>query len=68
MNFNLMLVGRFVYGVGAENLLATLLIVEWFLHFELNLAMGLSEILPLCASLSAGLVIPRSYNLFEEPN
>lgn len=70
LNFDLMLVGRFMYGIGAENLLITLLIVEWFLHFELNLSMGLSEILPLCASLSAGLVIPTAYNMFdlEQPN
>lgn len=68
MNFNLMLLGRFVYGIGSENLQATLLIVEWFLHFELSLAMGLSEILPLCASLYAGIIIPTVYKMYEEPN
>ena len=30
--------------------------------------MGLSEVLPLIGSTAAGVVIPRVYNLFDEPD
>ena len=68
MNFNMLLIGRFIYGIGCENQIYTIIIVEWFYHFELSLGMGLSEVLPLAASTAAGLVIPRVYDLYDEPD
>ena len=68
MNFNLLMAGRFWFGIGCENFMSTVIIVEWFKDYELSLAMGLSEILPLCASFSAGLIIPGVYNLGDAPN
>lgn len=44
------------------------MVVRWFNHFELALGMGLSEVLPLCASFAAGLVIPRVYNKSRDPD
>ena len=61
MNYNLLLVGRFIFGIGCENQIYTIMVVEWFYHFELSLGLGLSEVLPLCASFAAGLIIPRVY-------
>lgn len=67
LNFEMLLVGRFIYGIGCENQIYTIMIVEWFYNFELSLGMGLSEVLPLVASTAAGLVIPRVYSEYEDP-
>lgn len=68
INYNLLLLGRFIFGIGCENQIYTILVVEWFYHFELAMGMGMSEFLPLCASFSAGLVIPRVYGISDEPD
>jgi MFS family permease len=68
LSFNVMLIGRFIYGSGCENFIASIVIVEWFKEFELSFAMGMSEFLPLIASFMSGVLIPRAFNAGDDPS
>ena len=52
MSFNLMLVGRIVFGIGCEAMIVgqSAITSQWFKNFELPLAMSLIVCFPLMGS------------------
>jgi MFS family permease len=64
MSFNLMLVGRVVYGIGCESMYVgqSVILSEWFINYELQLAMGMASCIPLLGSFLGGAVVPTAYN------
>lgn len=68
MSFNLILLGRIVFGIGAESIYVgqSAIASEWFLHYETSLALALCTCLPQMASFVAGIVIPKVYNMEDD--
>ena len=64
MNFNLMLVGRTIYGIGCESMYVgkSSLVSEWFINYELPVAIAMISCIPLCGSFANGAIIPSVYN------
>ena len=62
-SYTLMLTGRFVFGIGCENMYVgqSAMIAEWFINFELPLAISLISSIPLFGSFLNGAVTPRVY-------
>lgn len=56
-----MLIGRSLIGIATEAMFISqsLLITNWFMHYELELATALSSIVPLIGSFLNGVIIPR---------
>ena len=65
MKFWLMLVGRIVFGIGCESMYVgqSAIISEWFINYEMPLAMAMCSCIPLCGSFIGGSVIPKVYGL-----
>jgi MFS family permease len=70
MNFGLMLVGRAIFGIGCESMYVgqAAIVSEWFINYEMPLAMAMTSCIPLCGSFIGGAVIPKVYsrNLGEQ--
>ena len=64
MSFSLMVLGRIIFGIGCESMYVgqSAIISEWFLHFELPLAMSMISCVPLAGSFIGGAVIPHVYH------
>ena len=60
MSFDLILLGRIVFGIGAESIYVgqSAIASEWFLHYETSMALALCTCFPQMASFVAGIVIP----------
>jgi MFS family permease len=63
-NFNLMLTGRIIYGLGGEcmTVAQSTITANWFKGKELNLAMGANLALARLGAVLAGVVVPAVYN------
>ena len=63
LNFNLMVVGRVIYGIGCESMYVgqSVILTEWFINYELQLAMGMSSCVPLLGSFLGGAVVPSAF-------
>ena len=62
-SFNLLLVGRAVFGIGAESMYVgqSAMVSEWFINFELPLAIAITACIPLFGSQLNGYITPRVY-------
>lgn len=67
-NQNMMLIGRSIIGIATEAMFIgqSLLITNWFINYELDLATALSSIVPLIGSFLNGLIIPRMVSKEEQ--
>ena len=63
-SFNLMMVGRFFYGVGCESMYVgqASIISAWFINFELPFAISMLSCIPLCGSFLNGSIVPRIFS------
>ena len=63
MSFNLMIVGRIIFGIGTESMYIGQVAITavWFLDYELPFAISMINSLPLLGGISAGVVIPRVF-------
>lgn len=63
VNFNFMVVGYGLFGLGAESSMIALylILVKYFTNFEFSFANGMLEVLPLCAEYSGAALIPFVY-------
>jgi MFS family permease len=64
LNFNLMIFGYTLFGLGAESsfIALYLIIVKYFTNFEFSFANGMLEVLPLCAEYAGAAIVPFVYN------
>ena len=62
-NFNYLLAGRVIYGIGAEAMYVgqSAIISEWFVNYELPFAMSMISFVPLFGSFSQGALIPHIF-------
>ena len=62
-NFNLMVFGRFVFALGNESMYVcqSAFVSEWFINFELPLAISLITSIPLLGSFLNGALLPAIY-------
>ena len=62
-SFNQMLIGRALFGIGAESMYVgqSTMVSEWFINFELSFAISLISCIPLFGSLLNGYITPRVY-------
>jgi MFS family permease len=60
----LMLLGRAIFGIGCESMYVgqSAIISEWFINYEMPIAMAMCSCIPLCGSFIGGSVIPKMYN------
>ena len=60
MDFNYLLAGRVIYGIGAEAMYVgqSAIISEWFINYELPFAMSMISFVPLFGSFLQGAIIP----------
>lgn len=58
-----MLVGRVIFGIGCENMYVgqSAIISEWFINYELPLAISMISSIPLIGSFMNGAVTPKVY-------
>lgn len=58
-----MLVGRFIFGIGCENMYVgqSAIISEWFINYELPLAISMISSIPLIGSFMNGAITPVVY-------
>jgi MFS family permease len=63
MNYAVMLLGRAVFGIGSESMYVgqASIISDWFMNYEMPLAMAMTSCIPLCGSFIGGSIIPRVY-------
>ena len=63
MSFELMIVARVIFGIGCESMYVgqSYLISEWFILYELPLAMSMISCLPLFGSWAGGALIPIAF-------
>jgi len=64
LNFELMLIGRVVFGIGCESMYVgqSSIVSEWFMNFELPLAISMISCIPLCGSFLNGAIVPSIYD------
>jgi MFS family permease len=62
-NYTLMLIGRFIFGIGCENMYVgqSAIISEWFINYELPLAISMISSIPLIGSFMNGAITPVVY-------
>ena len=62
-DFNLMIIGRGIYGVGCESMYVgqTTIISAWFINYELPIAIAMITCVPLCGSFLGGALVPTIY-------
>ena len=58
-----MLVGRAIFGIGCENMYVgqSAIISEWFINYELPLAISMISSIPLIGSFMNGAITPVVY-------
>lgn len=63
MSFNLMLIGRIVFGAGCEAMIVgqSAIISKWFMNFELPFAMSMIICVPLLGTQIGGAIVPSAY-------
>lgn len=63
MDFNMMLAGRILFGVGCESMYVgqSAIVSNWFINYELPLAISMISCIPLCGSFLNGAIVPRVY-------
>jgi len=68
MNFNLMLVGRCVYGMGCESMYVgqSAIVSNWFINYELPIAISMVSTIPLIGSFLNGIVVPQIYDATQD--
>jgi len=66
LNFNMMILGYTLYGLGAESsyIALYLILVKYFTHFEFSFANGMLEVLPLCAEYAGAAIVPFVYKKY----
>ena len=59
-----MLLGRVVFGIGCESMYVgqSAIVSNWFINYELPLAISIISCVPLCGSFINGAVVPSIYN------
>jgi len=59
-SFKLMLIGRVIFGIGCENMYVgqSAIISEWFINYELPLAISMISSIPLIGSFMNGAITP----------
>ena len=64
INFNFLIVGYGLFGLGAESsfIALYLFLVKYFNNFEFAFANGILEVLPLCFEYSGAALIPFVYS------
>jgi len=64
MNFNLMFIGRIVFGVGCEAMYVgqSAIVSDYFINYELPLGMSMISCIPLIGSFVGGALQPVVYN------
>jgi len=62
--FGLMVAGRTLFGIGCESMYVgqSALVAEWFINYELPLAMSMVSFVPLFGSFAGGALTPHIYN------
>ena len=62
-NFKLMLIGRVIFGIGCENMYVgqSAIISEWFINYELPLAISMISSIPLIGSFMNGAITPKVF-------
>ena len=62
-NFWMMIIGRTIFGIGCENMYVgqSAIVAEWFINYELPLAISLISCIPLVGSFLNGAITPRVY-------
>jgi len=70
LNYSVMLLGRFIYGIGCESAFfaQVAFVAKWFMDGNLNVASGVINSFPLWGSLLNGIVTPRLYGSNEDPH
>lgn len=71
VNFNVMLLGRFVYGLGCESAFFAQVAfsTKWFMEDgNLNFALGVVNSIPLLGSTFNGLLTPKLYGNEDDPH
>jgi MFS family permease len=71
VNFNVMLLGRFVYGLGCESAFFAQVAfsTKWFMEDgNLNFALGVVNSIPLLGSTFNGLFTPKIYGSEDDPH
>ena len=70
LNFNLMLLGRAIYGAGSETLYCCQMVIvtRWFYDKELSFALGVSIGLPNVIAFAGGFYNYRAYKLYGMGN
>ena len=63
MNFNLLIAGRVLFGCGCECMYVgqSAIASNWFINYELPLAMSVISCIPLLGSFVGGAVVPATY-------
>jgi MFS family permease len=63
LSFNLMIIGRIIFGIGCESMYVgqSAIISEWFMNYELPFAMSMVSCLPLIGSFVGGAMVPRVF-------
>jgi len=63
MKYWVMLLGRAVFGIGSESMYVgqASIVSDWFMNYEMPLAMAMTSCIPLCGSFIGGSIIPRVY-------
>ena len=63
MSFTLMIIGRAIFGVGCESMYVgqSAIVSNWFINFELPLAISMISCIPLMGSFINGAIIPTIY-------
>lgn len=62
-DFNLMIIGRGIFGIGCESMYVgqATIVSNWFINYELPLAISMISCIPLCGSFLGGAVVPSVY-------
>jgi len=57
--------GRVIFGIGCETMYVgqAAIVSQWFINFELPLAMAVVSCVPLLGSLLNGVLVPTTYNV-----
>ena len=70
MKFKLMVLGRIIFGIGCESMYVgqSAIVSDWFIKYELPLAMSMISCVPLIGSFLGGAIIPQVYHKNLKPN
>ena len=62
-SFNIMLIGRAIFGVGCESMYVgqSAIVSAWLLNYELQFAIAMITYIPLIGSLLNGFITPLVY-------